>query len=391
MNRILQIVGVLALLSMVAVTAVGLTVLKDRVQITIQDADDGARPDPTAVLRDDLQALTAQLDRLSIAIGDNFGKLHEAVEAAEQERHENVLAQLAPLAGMRAELDRAVASTQRLESALDGLPGAIDARLAAAVAAAPGAIGREPAPAVAAAPSPEPAQVPSRAPEQEPTRVAGAPDSGSSPAAASNSGPVAAGGAPAPRRFLSFSMPDSAFRFGDRQEFAILPELSRVGFDAKSTLHDFTGVTSEVEGAFTADLDDPRGEWQGHVSCTAAALATGVESRDEGLREHLDTGHHPRIRFDLKSFAPAANGIDAAQQTARGEVQGTMTIRGRSRDVRMPVTVSVDPSKRVVIAGEMPLLLSDYEVPVPNKLGLVKMQDEVKVWISLRARGKAAK
>jgi hypothetical protein len=57
----------------------------------------------------------------------------------------------------------------------------------------------------------------------------------------------------------------------------------------------------------------------------------------------------------------------------------------------MPVHIRVDPQQRVVIEGQLPLRLSDYEVPVPNQVGLISMEDEVKVWIALRARSAGGK
>ena len=186
--------------------------------------------------------------------------------------------------------------------------------------------------------------------------------------------------------FLSFSVPKNTFRFDAVQDYTIVGDLSRVGFDAKSTLHDFTGATSQVRGTFRADFDDPAGAWSGDVVVQAASLVTGVDGRDENLREHLDVKNHAELRFAVERFVPAASGIDAEKQTARGEVVGTMTIRGQSKPFRMPVTVAVDPQKRVVLNGQVPLKLSDYGVPVPSQLGLINMQDEVTVWIALRAR-----
>ena len=167
-----------------------------------------------------------------------------------------------------------------------------------------------------------------------------------------------------------------------------MPDLCRVGFDAKSTLHDFSGVTSKVTGHFAADLDDAAGAWTGEVACDAGTLLTGVEGRDTNMYEYLATKEHPQIAFKITKFAPAANGIDATKQTVRGDIHGTMTIRGVSREIVMPITVEVDASKRLVVKGQVPLKLSDYSVPVPSQLGVINMQPEVKVWISLRARVK---
>ena len=59
-------------------------------------------------------------------------------------------------------------------------------------------------------------------------------------------------------------------------------------------------------------------------------------------------------------------------------------------EVAMPVQLSVDDSKRVLAKGEMTLALTDYGVPVPSQLGVISMQDEVKVWIALQARAMGA-
>jgi polyisoprenoid-binding protein YceI len=81
-----------------------------------------------------------------------------------------------------------------------------------------------------------------------------------------------------------------------------------------------------------------------------------------------------------------ADAVDAEGLRVQGKVRGTLAIRGKTRDVEMPVELSVDANKRVHAKGEVPLKLSDYEVPVPSQLGMIKMQDEVKVWIALQAR-----
>jgi polyisoprenoid-binding protein YceI len=204
------------------------------------------------------------------------------------------------------------------------------------------------------------------------------------PASASGS-PPAASTAPT-KGFLTFDLPSRGLSFSGPQHYRILPSLSRVGFDAKSTLHDFTGVTSKLQGDLFADLAATTPVWRGRVSCDAATLNTGVEGRDEGLRDHLATARHPRIEFELKEFVAAPGGVDVDKRRVKGVVSGQMTIRGKTRPLSMPVEISVDESQRLVIAGQTTLALTDYGVPVPSQLGLISMQDQVKVWISLRAR-----
>jgi polyisoprenoid-binding protein YceI len=329
-RRLLEVAGLLALVGLATVAGVGLFVVSGRVRVVVQPDAEPA-PDPVALLRDDLRAQHRDLEALTQQLGDGFQRLLAALQSEREAQGENA------------------ARLERLEAAVRALARA------------------------------EPAAVPPPAPQAP---ASPGPSVQAVPPAASTTAPPAA----PTRPFLGFQLPSRRFRFDGEQEFAILPDLSRVGFDAKSTLHDFTGATSKVAGAFTANLADPAGGWRGAVTCRVASLITGVDGRDSTMRDDLDAAHHPEIRFEIAAFTPAAHGIDAAAMTVRGEIRGTMTIRGVSRELRMPVAVSVDDSRRLFVEGHVPLQLGDYDVPVPNQLGVVKMDPEVNVWIALRAR-----
>jgi polyisoprenoid-binding protein YceI len=296
--------------------------------------------------------LQRDVAELRSSLGAQFERLGAALDERAEARHGEVRDVARTVGALGAGQDDARAALQRLAARLDAVEQHL-ARLAAAPAAAPAVEHTEPVgappPAVAAEP-PAPAE-------------------------------------PAPKKtgFLSFSVAPVKFQFDQPQHYALVPELCRVGFDAKSTLHDFTGVTSKVKGQFTADFDDPRGAFRGEVECEAKTLTTGLEGRDTNMVEHLDAAHHPAIRFVVAAFEPKA--VDVGKQTAEGTITGQMTIRGVARDVRMPIHVTVDASRRVVIEGQMPLKLTDYQIPVPSQLGgTITMQDEVSVWIALRAR-----
>ena len=104
------------------------------------------------------------------------------------------------------------------------------------------------------------------------------------------------------------------------------------------------------------------------------------------MYEHLDTANHPQIRFAIDRFVADQAGVDVDARTASGTVVGSMSIRGKSRELSMPIAVEVDAQQRLVVTGQTKLKLSDYEVPVPNQLGVIKVEDEVTIWIALRAR-----
>jgi polyisoprenoid-binding protein YceI len=345
-RRLLQWLGVAFVLAVLGVGVGSLLVVKDRVRIVFQQDRADAGPEPVALLRDDLGVLTRDVGELRAALAANLERLGAALEERAVVRHADVEALARELAQVQQRLDGLHAELQRAK-----LPTGTMVEPSAAGAAVEEPPTEPVAVAAVVPPPPEPAAVPSKA-----------------------------GG------FLSFSLPTATFAFDREQRYQLVPELCRVGFDAKSTLHDFSGVTSQVAGQFTADFDDPQGAWRGEVTCEAVTLVTGVDGRDTNMREYLDTTQHKQIRFEIERFVPAAGGVDVGRQTARGEIRGQMHIRGVARELRMPVTVEVDASRRVLVVGQAPLKLSDYQVPVPSQLGVINMQDEVVIWISLRAR-----
>jgi polyisoprenoid-binding protein YceI len=302
-SKLLQGIGVLAIVGLAAGSIAALVVVKERIHVTLaaEEAASKRGPDPIELLRADVGTL-----------GGDVAALNRNLETA--------------VAELRRSLD------------------ALQTRLAALQPAA-----KQDG---AAAPAPTPAQ----------------------PAPAS----------PPKKSFLAFDLPSSAFTFDRRQRFAIVPSLSRVGFDAKSTLHDFSGVSSSVEGTFNVDLSRPGEKPSGRITVEAASLDTGLADRDVDMRKTLAVEQFQTLTFEWNGFV--ATGVDARAMTVAGTASGKLTIRGRSRDVSLPVKVSVDASRRVAIEGELAIKLGDFEVVPPSQLGVIKVADEMKLWIALRAR-----
>ena len=90
MARLLQVIGVVAVLGLVGGAIAGFAVLKDRVRIVIADDSASAAPDPTALLRDDVQVLARRFEQLQRAVADNFGQLATGIEQGASARHRDV-------------------------------------------------------------------------------------------------------------------------------------------------------------------------------------------------------------------------------------------------------------------------------------------------------------
>jgi polyisoprenoid-binding protein YceI len=358
MKKTLQTLGALGLLAWTAAGLWGWSQVSDRVRIVVQ-ADDSEESQAAVLLADRVDALSNDLDALLTALEANFGSLAQALESREVRQ--------------AAEGARAGERLAQLEAAL---PAALQARETAgalsAVLARLEGLARQPA-RVEALPEPEAVAA------TEPALLPTAPLDGPPPGAALE--------APAGRSFLAFRLPSRDFQFEGQQTFEVLGDLSRVGFDAKSTLHDFSGVSNRVSGRFRVDLARPEAGLEGSITIEAGSLTTALDGRDEAMREHLNTAQHARIEFVPTSFETTRS--DAQTRELEGRVHGRMTIRGVAREVALDLRAHVDESRRLVLEGELPLLLSDYDVPVPNQLGVISMEDEVRVWIHLRARAGA--
>jgi polyisoprenoid-binding protein YceI len=336
------------------------------VTVQISESESTVAADSPAVLAlaDEVNALHADVRALASGMGANLQALHEALTSSLDEHAAASELRMAALrdevgsrwiasspsdglADLRREIQELRRSFERSGSGspAQSVPFDVAAEAASAEPAAHSTAPTEPVPMVAEPAAPQPK---------------------------------------AKKSFLAFKLPSDDFRFDERRSWAIVPTLSRVGFDAKTTLHDFTAVTSGLTGELEVDLSKPADAPRARMVAQAKTLASGNTDRDESMREHLAVEEHPEIVFELASFLPAE--LDLAAMKAAGKARGKMTIRGVTQEVEMPVKVTVDDARRLCVEGEMMLDLERFQVPVPNKLGLISMEKEVKVWISLRLR-----
>lgn len=360
-SRLVRWAPTLAGLALVGVGFGALGVAQSQVEITVRPPEAPAEgPDPLALLRDDVATLQADLSALSKGLGTNLEQLARGLDRASAERDDEQARQLTKLQQRLRTLERAEnARAQRLAQQLAALRAELAQRGAAPVAS-------EETP-LAQAPAPEPSPEPASEPELE---------------AASEPEPE-----PAPKQkrgLFSFKLAGGGPDFAQRQRYQVIASLSRVGFDAKSTLHDFSGVTSKVRGWLTTRLTGDDAHARGHVEAEVAGLKTGVEGRDEEMLKRLDAKTHPKIVFELSRLE--AKQSDAKARTYSGLAHGAFQIHGKRKEVRVPVQIEVDRSRRLVAKGEVGLKLTDFGIEPPSVAGAINMENEIKVWLSLRLR-----
>ena len=368
MSKTLQALGALALLAWTATGLVLWMEVKSNVTVTVEETNSD-QSNESALLAERMSMLSGDLDELVMALEGNFALVARAIGD-----------------GANQNAVRAAVIEERLADLEQALPHALEARetagaLSTALAqveamralpvgqAGPAAQEHSDTPqlAVAEISSPEP---------EEPAAIEQKPE----PRVVEESTPAP------PTSFLAFKLPSRDFQFEGTQNFEVLGDLSRVGFDAKSTLHDFSGVSNNVSGNFKVDLARPEDGISGKVAIRTKSLDTGLEGRDEAMLEHLNSEQNPNIEFVFESFKLGS--MDRKAKQLDGTISGKMTINGTTQSLAMKVKVHVDESRRLVVEGEAPLSRADYNVEIPGKLGVISTEDEVRIWIHLRSRAK---
>lgn len=406
-GKFLSSVGVVALVALGVGGIAALAVVKQRITLVVHDEQQASAtrgPEPLELLRADLAQLREDFGAFTQALGPQLEQLHASLDGASSERAQAAQAALAKLearsqadgvafAARLEALSQSLARTQSEQAAslvwLERTFAAVTARASEVDAAA-----AETQAQLSAAVTPTPSDTPSEtaaasvAAPAQPSAPAAA-DEPSTAAPASNPDVAAQAPASEPKRaFLSFSLPSQSFSFAGRQRLALVPSLSRVGFDAKSTLHDFSGVTQKVEGELEVDLANPAAGCSGAVRVDARSLDSGLADRDAGMREQLSVDAHPQLRFTWTGVRDAQ--VDAAAQKLTAVALGKLAIKGVEREVAFPVRVSVDASKRVAIEGELEVAMKDWGVEPPSQLGMIRVENKLKLWIALRARSLGA-
>ncbi len=363
--KFLQWIGVAAIVGLCAAAVAGLTIVKQRIQVTISDEASPDAVDPVGLLRDDVSTLRSDFDRFGQNLGRELDRLATHLDESAtgnqrvvSERLDRIEQRLLRLVERHAELAGRLdgISSLRVAPVTDGSSGLAVSDPAHARPDGSGADAVSPS---AVSPNPE-------SPNPESPR------------------PVSPAAEKPKRGFLGFSLSTGGFQFDERQRFELIGKLSRVGFDSKSTLHDFTGATSAIRGHFEAALGKPEGGYRGTITVESAKLVTGVDGRDAEMRTLLRVEQHPQITFAVEAIDDAT--VDAEAMTVSGVARGTLSIAGKTQAVRWPVRIAVDSSRRLEISGELLIKLSDFGIKAPNQLGVITVEDEIKMWVALRAR-----
>jgi len=109
-------------------------------------------------------------------------------------------------------------------------------------------------------------------------------------------------------------------------------------FFSHAPFEDITGLSNEVSGWVSFDIQDVGSTLAGEVIIKTASLKTGIENRDEHLSssEWLNAEKHPNIKFVIKEIEMLSN---EGSNKLRLTVLGDFTVRGVTKQVFSDVTM----------------------------------------------------
>lgn len=172
---------------------------------------------------------------------------------------------------------------------------------------------------------------------------------------------------------LLAGLPGSAGSDGTRA-YVIDPARSQLRFHAVSRFMNADGVFTRFRGEVR--LDDARPETaSGQLTVEVGSLDTGNRMRDSHLRtdDFFDVERHPQATFVVSTVRRAGD---------RWAVSGQLTIRGVTRPVVVPITVSTSAGA-VRTVGEFTLNRREFGVSYQSFLNPIR--DEVRVSFDLTA------
>ena len=98
-SKLLQVVGVLAILGLVGGSIAALAIVKERIHVTIAAEEAAAQrgPDPIELLRADVGAIAGDVGALNKNLGGAFQELHDSLETSASERERKLTARVEAL------------------------------------------------------------------------------------------------------------------------------------------------------------------------------------------------------------------------------------------------------------------------------------------------------
>jgi polyisoprenoid-binding protein YceI len=155
-------------------------------------------------------------------------------------------------------------------------------------------------------------------------------------------------------------------------EFVVSPgPPNRVVFVSKAATETFDGKTDRISGTIVVSDDGVGDSVTVRIEVDVASLDTGIGKRNRHMREnHLETDAFPTAVFAGASVRGPAGAVLAPGETVAFDVEGTFTLHGVSRRMRLAVSVTPRDAQILEFDAAFPIRLADFDIARPKFLFL---------------------
>lgn len=160
------------------------------------------------------------------------------------------------------------------------------------------------------------------------------------------------------------------------QQLKVNEQNTELSIDGTSTVHDWTIVAEQFDGAAKVSLENNALKEIHQLSFTipTKSLKSGKSSMDDNTYEALKADKHPSIKYQFRSM----DNLKVNGNTTSMSTKGVLTIGGVSKVVNMNVTA--DASNGLAFQGDITFKMSVFEIDPPTAVfGTIKTGDEITI------------
>lgn len=136
--------------------------------------------------------------------------------------------------------------------------------------------------------------------------------------------------------------------------------LSTITYSAKHPLHNWDGVSRDVNGALIYNDETKQPETVA-ISVKVASFDSDNNNRDSHAMEVLEGLKYPTVTFVSSDVKAGGNGMLVAK--------GTLTFHGVAKPVTLQATRK-DADGKMTVTGEFPVNMSDHTIERPSLMGM---------------------
>ena len=165
--------------------------------------------------------------------------------------------------------------------------------------------------------------------------------------------------------------------------YRIVPELSRVWIDARSSLHPIHSSTDGLEGFIELEADgggqvEVTNPPAGKLSLPVSRLSSGNRLEDRELHKRIDARRFPTIDGVLTN-------MERIGDDGRYRVSGDLAFRGVSRQCQDEMNVELVDDRTVRLEGKSTFDVRDFGLEPPRIL-MLRVEPDVVVRVEIVAQ-----